>query len=372
MADIHYLVFSGGGAAGAAYGGALQQLELEPEFSMQKIKGVAGASAGAITALLVGLGYTAQEITQKLRQIDFSTLEDGGNFIQKTGRLLTKYGKYRGSALFELVKSFIKEKFPQNHPEKITFQDIKNLTGIDLYIVTTKNYRKNKIFKNKTKIFCTEKHWDTPIADVIHASAAAPVYYSRLRLRKIRKGRYELGDKNCHLFSDGGVKKNYPIDIFDHSKYLEGSLQDDYPMINPHVLGFALLEDEDIIDPEIKIHKEVMPDNHPFQYFHGLISSSLFNSTKVALEKVENRIRTVQIDRKDVSLADFNLKDAKKEELIESGIQATKRFFEKRRALMNATVAENITKHSIWEMPSINNEETETVMKHKNSTCTIL
>lgn len=55
-------VFKGGGAKGVAYAGALRACE---EAGVE-VAGVAGSSAGAITAVLVACGYDSDEITDLL------------------------------------------------------------------------------------------------------------------------------------------------------------------------------------------------------------------------------------------------------------------------------------------------------------------
>src|SRR5205807_629262 len=67
---IEYLVFEGAGVRGSAYGGVIQELERAQIIS--SIKHVAGSSVGSIAALLIALGYTAEEINQKLDKIYFS------------------------------------------------------------------------------------------------------------------------------------------------------------------------------------------------------------------------------------------------------------------------------------------------------------
>jgi predicted acylesterase/phospholipase RssA len=73
-AEIRYLALEGGGGKGFAYLGALQVLEkLEV---MDQIKGVSGTSAGAITALMITMGMTAEEIENELKTNDFNKFFD--------------------------------------------------------------------------------------------------------------------------------------------------------------------------------------------------------------------------------------------------------------------------------------------------------
>lgn len=57
------LVFSGGGIKGLAYVGAIKALEEKNLF--QKVKRFAGASAGAITAALLAIGMSPDELDEQ-------------------------------------------------------------------------------------------------------------------------------------------------------------------------------------------------------------------------------------------------------------------------------------------------------------------
>ena len=72
--DIRYLALEGGGGKGFAYLGALQLLD--DHKVLDQIKGVAGASAGAITALMISLGMSATEIRKKIDETDFTEFFD--------------------------------------------------------------------------------------------------------------------------------------------------------------------------------------------------------------------------------------------------------------------------------------------------------
>jgi predicted acylesterase/phospholipase RssA len=83
---IRYLAFMGGGGKGMAYCGAIEELErqfhLKPLFPAVSnaspwFQGVSGASAGAITALLVSLSYESNEIADILQRKPFIDFFDG-------------------------------------------------------------------------------------------------------------------------------------------------------------------------------------------------------------------------------------------------------------------------------------------------------
>ncbi|MGV8261127.1 hypothetical protein, partial [Pseudomonas aeruginosa] len=77
-----------------AYGGALELLEAKG--IMPQIKQTSGASAGAIAALLVGLGCSSADVTKILSAMDFKKFLDynGGFFgtLHDAYRLFNQYG----------------------------------------------------------------------------------------------------------------------------------------------------------------------------------------------------------------------------------------------------------------------------------------
>jgi predicted acylesterase/phospholipase RssA len=78
--DIQYLAFEGGGGKGFAYLGAIDILERvtgsDGRSIMARVKGFAGASAGAITALLLSIGYDFKAINKFLSETDFDSFFD--------------------------------------------------------------------------------------------------------------------------------------------------------------------------------------------------------------------------------------------------------------------------------------------------------
>lgn len=82
--DVHFLALEGGGGKGFVYVGGIKALEdlkiiryangwLDPSG---QIKGIAGSSAGAITAMLLMLGYNSEEIRRVISSINFNRFFD--------------------------------------------------------------------------------------------------------------------------------------------------------------------------------------------------------------------------------------------------------------------------------------------------------
>lgn len=115
--DVHYLSFEGGGGKGLIYLGAIRALEdklskigrggkgpvidinMRPEI--RQIKGVSGASAGAITAFTVALGMTSKEIETEVTRTDEATYKTWIWFIKERTKI-SQFEKFfdRPSATF--------------------------------------------------------------------------------------------------------------------------------------------------------------------------------------------------------------------------------------------------------------------------------
>lgn len=79
--EVEYLSFEGGGGKGNAFLGAIRALEDQSVLRFENglprgVKGISGASAGAITAMLLGTGHTSLEIASILKA-DFEEFFDG-------------------------------------------------------------------------------------------------------------------------------------------------------------------------------------------------------------------------------------------------------------------------------------------------------
>lgn len=78
--DIRYLALEGGGGKGFAYLGAIDILEKlkasDGRTVMERVEGFAGASAGAITAFLLSIGYDVKALSRFLSVTDFDSFYD--------------------------------------------------------------------------------------------------------------------------------------------------------------------------------------------------------------------------------------------------------------------------------------------------------
>ncbi len=97
MSQWRNLVFEGGGVKGLAYAGALEVLE--SEHVLEDIVRVGGSSAGGITAGMLAVGMTPQEIREVLDETDFKRfMDDDWGVVRDTARLFKEFGWHKGEA----------------------------------------------------------------------------------------------------------------------------------------------------------------------------------------------------------------------------------------------------------------------------------
>ena len=327
------LVFEGGGVKGIAYVGALGVLE--KEGILQNIERVAGTSAGAMVAVLIGLGYTAEDLKDILWKINFKKLLDSSwGFVRNTERLLTDYGWYKGEYFRNLMADYIKEKTGDC---EITFGKLKELR------------KKGKPFKDihligadlstgYSKVFNSKNTPDVKIADAARISMSIPLFFSAV------KG----VNNDDHIYVDGGLLENYAIKVFDQSvlvndknnirrteyyekinkkvKRSKTLTQTEY-VYNKETLGFRLDAKEDInlfLTHNNAPTKEIKSF---FSYTKALVTTLIDFQNNVHLHS-DDWQRTVYIDTLGVSSVDFSISDTKKIQLVESGTQYTEAYLE--------------------------------------------
>ncbi|CAH1250675.1 Hypp8895 [Branchiostoma lanceolatum] len=203
------LVFEGGGAKSIAYIGVCKVLE--DAGILPQIKRFAGTSAGAITAALLAIGLTPQEMLQELSAKNlldvlldarFKALHwipfakrliqvidvvynkgacPGRKFMTWFGDILERHLKKRGLPL----------------DKDVTFEQLYNILGVELCIVAYNvNYDVEYYFHVKT----------TPVATVreaVRMSMSTPVLFQP----------YELN--SVFTYVDGGLSSNFPLYTFD-------------------------------------------------------------------------------------------------------------------------------------------------------------
>lgn len=191
------LVFEGGGNKGLAYCGAVKLLE---DFNIfPQIKRFSGASAGAMTAALLAVGYNASEIEQALSQ-DLSRIFLDASFgiLSLLPNLLTGYGWNPGNRIYQWFGDALAKK--SNGNPDITFLELYEATGKELCIVVT---NLNHMIEEYCHVKTTP---NMPIRLAVRMSMSIPGMFQATNYT-------ENGETNTYV--DGGVLCNYPIHCFD-------------------------------------------------------------------------------------------------------------------------------------------------------------
>ena len=322
------LVFEGGGVKGIAYVGALEVLD--KEGILPNIKRVAGTSAGAMVAVLVGLGYTAKELRDILWGLNFTEfLDDSFGKIRDTERLIKEYGWYRGDFFRNKMADFIKDKTGNG---EATFRELEDTHKYrDIYLIGA------DLSTGFSKVFCFKHTPDVKVADAARISMSIPLFFRAV----------QNINNDGHVYVDGGLLDNYPIKVFDRVSYVTDdnnkreteyyektnkslrnkSVQIDDYVYNKETLGFRLDTKEEIekfIDPdkELPIKNDIKTI---FSYTKALVTTLIDFQNNVHLHS-DDWQRTVYIDTLGIGSTDFQISNSKKQKLVESGITHTKAY----------------------------------------------
>lgn len=321
-------VFEGGGVKGIAYLGALDVLA--EKKIIPGIQRIGGTSAGAINAILLGLGFTRKETKDILWSLDFNKfMDDSWGIIRDTNRLIEEYGWYKGDYFRNWIGKLIKEKTGNSESTFADIEAMKDNRGFkSLFFMGT------NLSTSFSEVFSAEHTPRICIADAVRISMSIPLFFAAKRSAR--------GD----VYVDGGVLDNYPVKLFDRKKYLESEnyAEPEYYkkintrfkgadrpissyVYNKETLGFRLDSKEEISvfrDHAEPPHRKI--DNF-FDYTWALIHTILEGQQSSHLHN-DDWARTVYIDTLGVSTTDFDLSDAKKRALVQSGKQGAQKYFE--------------------------------------------
>ena len=291
------LVFEGGGVKGVAYGGALEILD--QQGIMNQIQNVAGTSAGAITATMVALGYGARYVKDKMLNLDFKSFEDG-SFFGDLERLRTQFGWYKGEVFLKFMQSEVERAL--GSPDA-TFSDLNNqrqqnnIKFKELYVVGT------NLSERTDRVFSYATTPDIAIADAVRISMSYPLFFASRKLD---------GD----VYVDGGVLRNYPLDLFDQQTPDEAQPGVRLRIPNPNTLGFHL--GKDVL--------QTRPITDLEQYAGNLFEAILAVQDVALMDNAGDVKRTVFIKTLGIQTTDFDITQQQKEDLIKKGHEATANY----------------------------------------------
>ncbi len=326
--NFRNFVFEGGGVKGIAYIGALDVLN--ERSVLDKLERIGGTSAGAINAVLLGLGFTPKETKDILWSLNFNEfMDDSWGALRDFDRLKDRFGWYKGDFFRDWIGKLIRQKTGNSES---TFADIEAMKHKNKF--KSMYFMGTNLSTSFSEIFSAEHTPRTCVADAVRISMSIPLFFAAKRSSR--------GD----VYVDGGVLDNYPIKLFDRKKYLDSnnySEPDYYSKVNSQfvgadrpiseyvynkeTLGFRLDTKQEISVFRDHAEPPVRKINDFFDYTWGLINTILEAQQSSHLHS-DDWQRTVYIDTIGVQTTDFDLSDAKKKELVKSGRKGAVEYFE--------------------------------------------
>lgn len=203
------IVFEGGGVRGIAYTGALAVLY--QQHKLDSLERVGGTSVGAITALLVALNYTPDEMRTVLDDLKIQQFNDGQwFFIGGFSRMARRYGWYRGQRFERWLEGLISPKTGNSY---LTFAELhqrRSQRFHDLYVTGT------NLTTQRAVVFSHEQTPDMPLKTAVRISMSIRLYFGAVFLDQNNQvvARPRRGQA-YQILVDGGITANYPLDLFD-------------------------------------------------------------------------------------------------------------------------------------------------------------
>lgn len=304
-----YGILEGGGAKGLAHIAGIAAAERNDlEFI-----GIAGASAGALIASLVAVGYTASELFDPRNPVanlltrygvtplsligvrEWEVFKKAGEQALRTGKwgkrtgvlgawlcgrsavrvakeIVATGGYFTTEHVRQHLNEFLRIKLQEHHanagntitlPERIRFRDMDPQTVPECcslkVIVTDISNQKLAIFDG------SPEYQDVEVAEAVAASIAIPLVFKPAQIRSYSRAPHTL-------YADGGMVSNLPIWVFAEEKLNFERTQ--MPNARVPILAFTLEGDGNVELP-------VSPGN-TVAYVQALARSAIFGGQSVA------------------------------------------------------------------------------------------
>jgi NTE family protein len=306
------LVFEGGGVKGIGLAGAYAALD-QRGFAH---KGVAGTSAGAITAALIAAGYSSEELDQILLGLPFKAFKDKGwedrlPLIGKSLGLLLEHGIYEG----DFFRGWIAEKleargitkFGQLIDEKAEVPENRWRLKVIASDVTC---RRMLVLPQDAAHLGIDPE-EMEIADAVRMSMSIPLFFEPV----VHKD--PTGER--HVIVDGGMLSNFPVWLFD--------CRDRDPRWP--TFGLRLVEPE----PRKPIGHRLRGEEYGarrgslLDYFKGLAQTMMEAHDRLYLEQA-TFARTIPIPTLGVGTTEFEIAPERVRALYDSGHKAASDFLD--------------------------------------------
>lgn len=272
-------IFGGGAVRGVAYVGTLKALE---ELGIC-VNTIAGSSVGAVFAVLLAVGYNADEIKEIFMGINFELFRDihfgfGKNFALSKGGIFLDW-------LRELIETkYYGDKYEKGKNKPVTFADLEK----NFIVITTDltNFKYKEFSKFETP--------DFEVACAIRISSTMP-------------GLMNPVEVNGSMLVDGDLQKSWPLWRLsknlcsEESRVLEFRLEGDYEGKGQNALNFM-------------------------NTIYSCVTS-LATDFIIETYGCRDKFDYVKINTGSVIVVDFNMPKEKREELMYIGYKQTMDYF---------------------------------------------
>jgi NTE family protein len=297
-------VLEGGGVKGIALIGAAAALE-EAGYAFENL---AGTSAGALVAALLAAGYTAAELRAILMELNFRDFEDASllghvPIVGQYYEILAHLGIYKGDFLLNLVRQKLSAKL---HKERVTFRDLlipgetEDRYRFKLHVVASDISRGRMLVLPEDIAPYGIAPEDLEVAMAVRMSMSIPYLYKPVSLT------YQ--GRTCYVI-DGGLLSNFPIELFDS------------PGVPPWpTFGLALINPH---DPQDGVEHSIIG---PITQLWAMFNTAMEAHDAHYMSQPDVAARTIKIDSLGVPATDFDVSDAQKEALYQSGLESARAF----------------------------------------------
>jgi NTE family protein len=310
QADV---VLEGGGVKGIGLAGAVARLDRDFRFER-----AAGTSVGAIIASLVAAGVSGNEIRAALLEFPFTKavdkdLLDRIPVVGPVASLLISRGVYETGFVRDWLAAELERR------DVRTFGDLRHQDDRSALVED----RRYKLVVTATDVTSGELlylPWDYGprfgidpdeqlVADAVAASIAIPFFYEPVYLTNRHT-------QESHVLVDGGVLSNFPITVFDRT---DGG--------TPRWPTFGIK-----IIPRLPSHnREVIPiaGRIPLagvRQLEAVAATLIVGRDQTYLQRPCVAMRTMQVDTREVGVVEFNVDDARKQQVFENGWNEADRF----------------------------------------------
>ncbi|HET8669209.1 MAG TPA: patatin-like phospholipase family protein [Candidatus Saccharimonadales bacterium] len=295
------IVLEGGGVKGTGLVGALYEVTKAGYVPRR----VAGTSAGAIVGALVAAGMPVNDMTNIMRELDYTKFRDEGlldklNIPGKTASFVFEKGIYEGNYLREWLTGLL-EGFGVR-----TFADLRLTDEWAKKLPPERRYKLVVIVSDVSRGRIVRLPWDYAsygldpdeqlVADAVRASMSIPFFYEPVNL----KGNYLV---------DGGLLSNFPVAIFDdHTPW--------------PTFGIKLSARAEAIS-------KMNPVTNPVDYGMAILSTAINAHDAMHIDDSCTQMRTIFVDTFDIKATDFDISKEDQAKLFESGRHHGKTFFQK-------------------------------------------